>query len=202
MKLEGLYAITDEVLTPDNEVVEKVRRAIQSGVKIIQYRNKNKLDIEVQEVCVQLQNVCRELGALFILDDRLELAMQIEADGIHIGKDDISLVEARKKFDGIIGVSCYGDIERAKEAQLNGASYVAFGSFFTSPTKPHAPVVSMDVLRVAKKELTIPICIIGGINQDNINLFAGYDVDMVSVVSAIFKDDAIETNIARLFMQL
>lgn len=202
MKLEGLYAITDEVLTPDNEVVEKVRRAIQSGVKIIQYRNKSTLDDAVEEVCIKLQEVCHKLGALFILDDRLELAIKIGADGIHIGKDDISLVEARKNFDGIIGVSCYGDIERAKEAQRNGASYVAFGSFFPSPTKPHAPVVPMEILRDAKKEVTIPICIIGGINEDNIDLFRGYGIDMVSVVSAIFKDNAIETNITKLLMKL
>lgn len=193
-KLKGLYVITDEVLTPDENVIKMVEKALESGAKIIQYRNKTKKDEEIKFICKELKSLCFLHNALFIIDDRVELAKEVMADGVHIGKDDISIKEAKDKFNGIIGVSCYGSIKKALEAQDEGASYVAFGSFYHSPTKPHSGIVPLRVLKEAKEALDIPICAIGGISEENIEEIASYNPDMISVVSAVFKDENIEKN--------
>ena len=202
LKLQGLYAITDEILTPDERVVPDVIQALEAGVKIIQYRNKTKSDAEVKEICIALQERCRKYGALFIIDDRPHLAHAIKADGLHIGKDDMPLKDARIIFpDGIIGVSCYGSVKKALEAQEEGADYVAFGSFFSSPTKPHSGIVSMSVIGKAKEALSIPVCVIGGINQENISQIVKEKPDMISVVSGVFDGD-IKRNIANLLEKM
>ena len=196
--LKGLYVITDENLTPDDMVHSYVEDALKVGANIIQYRNKTKSDDEVEEVCRTLQTLCRQYKVPFIIDDRPHLATKIEADGIHIGKDDMPLEEARRIFPkGIIGVSCYGSIRKAREAQEEGADYVAFGSFFPSPTKPHSGVISMNVLQKAKEAVDIPICAIGGISQTNIGQIAATNTDMISVVSAAFEGDT-QQNVSNL----
>lgn len=197
-KLKGLYVITDEVLTPDDNVVTMVSEALKAGADIIQYRNKNKSDDEVETVCRALQTLCREAGVPFIIDDRPHLAAKIHADGLHIGKDDMPLADARAIFkDGIIGVSCYGSVRKAIEAEEAGADYVAFGSFFPSPTKPHSGIVNANVIAKAKAALTIPICAIGGINVTNIHEIAALKPDMICVVSAVFEGN-ITNNIKQL----
>jgi thiamine-phosphate pyrophosphorylase len=201
-KLEGLYAITDEVLTPNDEVVKKALVALEAGVNIIQYRNKSQSDDEVEFVCVALQEICRNFNVPFIIDDRPHLAQKIGADGLHIGKDDTPLSEARAIFtQGIIGVSCYGSVAKAKEAQAEGADYVAFGSFFASPTKPKSGIVSKSVIKKAKAALSIPVCVIGGINLDNVNEVVEENPDMISVVSAIFDGD-IKENVQNLLQKM
>jgi len=196
--LNGLYVITDEYLTPDETVYDYVKEALKAGASIVQYRNKTKSDEEVEEVCRALQELCSQHNVPFIIDDRPHLATKIHADGIHIGKDDMPIQEARKIFPkGIIGVSCYGSIRKAKEAQEEGADYVAFGSFFPSPTKPHSGVISLNVLHKAKESVEIPICAIGGISQTNIGEVAATRTDMISVVSAAFEGD-IQQNISNL----
>ena len=196
--LKGLYVITDEHLTPDETVHAYVEDALNAGASIVQYRNKTKTDDEVEEVCRALQALCTQCNVPFIIDDRPHLATKIHADGIHIGKDDMSLEEARKIFPkGIIGVSCYGSIRKAKEAQSEGADYVAFGSFFASPTKPHSGIISMNVLYKAKDTIDIPVCAIGGISQENIGKIAATDTDMISVVSAAFEGNT-QQNISNL----
>lgn len=198
MLLKGLYAITDEQLTPDDTVLDQVQIALQAGVKIIQYRNKTDADRDVEEICIQLQQLCTTNGATFIIDDRPHLANKIQADGLHIGKNDMNIQEARLIFPhGIIGVSCYGSVRKALEAQAEGASYVAFGSFFHSPTKPYSGIVSMSVLAKAKEALSIPICAIGGINITNIHEISAHSPDMISVVSSVFDGD-IKRNIVQL----
>lgn len=198
MSLKGLYAITDEKLTPDDTVVAQAQTALQAGIKILQYRNKTNSDDEVENICIELQALCKAHNATFIIDDRPHLAKKINADGIHIGKDDMSIQEARVIFPkGIIGVSCYGSVRKALEAQNEGADYVAFGSFFHSPTKPHSGIVSMSVLEKAKEALSIPICAIGGISVTNIHEISAHAPDMISVVSAVFEGD-IKDNIVQL----
>ena len=196
--LKGLYVITDEHLTPDDQVHAYVQEALEAGANIVQYRNKTKSDDEVEEICRALQAMCTQYNVPFIIDDRPHLATKIHADGIHIGKDDMPIQEARKIFPkGIIGVSCYGSIRKAKEAQDEGADYVAFGSFFASPTKPHSGIISMNVLHKAKEAIDLPICAIGGIEQSNIAEIAATQTDMISVVSAVFKGD-VQENVTNL----
>ncbi len=196
--LKGLYVITDENLTPDEMVVSYVEDALKAGANIVQYRNKTKSDDDVEDICRALQALCTQHNVPFIIDDRPHLATKIGADGIHIGKDDMPIYEARKIFPkGIIGVSCYGSIRKAKEAQEEGADYVAFGSFFASPTKPHSGIISMNVLHKAKEAIDIPICAIGGISQTNIGEIAATYTDMISVVSAAFEGNT-QQNVSNL----
>lgn len=186
--LKGLYAITDEHLTPDDTMFSQVEEALSAGVSIIQHRDKTKTDDEVEETCRALQALCRSHNALFIIDDRPHLAQKIKADGLHIGKNDITLAVAKKIFThGIIGVSCYGSVSRAEELEKEGAAYVAFGSFFPSPTKPKSGIISTNVIDKAKTRVDVPICAIGGITKENISEIAKHKPEMISVVSAIFK---------------
>lgn len=198
--LLGLYVLTDATLTPEETMLEQIERVLKSGVKVIQYRDKDATDEEAEKQCLRLQALCDYYEAVFIIDDRLELAHRINADGLHVGEDDVSYEEARALLgaDKIIGVSCYGNIERAQKYATLGADYVAFGSFFPSPTKPHAKVVEPEVLKVAKEKLSVPICAIGGISEENIHLLSRYDIAMYSLISAVYKDDAIEENLQKL----
>ena len=198
----SLYAITDDYLTPDESVVTQVKESLEAGVDILQYRNKIKSDEEVKDICIELQKLCTEYNVPFIIDDRPHLAQEIKADGIHIGKDDMPISQARKIFtDGIIGVSCYGSVRKAKEAQDEGASYVAFGSFFPSPTKPHSGIVSRSVIAKAKAALDIPVCVIGGISHTNIHEIVKEKPDMISLVSTVYEG-CISSNIQNLLKEL
>ncbi len=198
MSLNGIYAITDEILTPTHTILAQVEAALEGGISLLQYRNKTARDEEIETICVHLHHLCRLYNVPFIIDDRPYLAEKIGVEGLHIGKDDIDLRDARTIFTkGFIGVSCYGSIKKALEAQNEGADYVAFGSFFPSPTKPNSGIVSMSVLTKAKEALTIPVCAIGGINIVNIHEIAASNPDMISVVSAVWEGN-IERNIKQL----
>ncbi len=190
MTLKGLYAITDESLTPYEFVDRYVCEAIHGGAKIVQLRDKTLSDEELYPVAKKIKKICKKKGALFVLDDRVVLAKAINADGVHIGGDDASIELAREILGSkkIIGVSCYGDIKRAKEAVKKSADYVAFGSFFVSKTKPHAKVVSQTVLTEAKK-LGVPLCAIGGIEASNAPSLVDAGADMISVINALWSGD-------------
>lgn len=202
--LKGLYVLTDATLTPIETMLEQVERVLKSGVTVIQYRDKYATDEEAEKQCIRLQALCDYYEAVFIIDDRLDIAHRINADGLHVGEDDVSYEEARALLgaDKIIGVSCYGNIERAQKYANLGADYVAFGSFFPSPTKPHAKVVDPEVLKVAKEKLSVPICAIGGINEENIEQLSRYDIAMYSLISAVYKDDGIEENLEKLHAKI
>lgn len=188
--LKGLYGITDTKLTPYDKVLYLVELALKGGMKILQLRDKDSKTEELVDIAKKLKELCHRYNAYFIIDDRLELAKLCDADGLHIGEDDVSLKEAKKALgEKIIGVSCYGFINRAIEAQNLGASYVAFGSFFPSPTKPSSKLVSMDILREAKKRLTIPICAIGGIDEKNCKSLIDSGSDMIAVISNLWNSN-------------
>lgn len=190
MKLRGLYAITDEILTPYGQIDRYLGEAITGGAKIVQLRDKNLSDEELYPIAKKIKKICKKNRVLFVLDDRVVLAKAVNADGVHIGGDDTPIELARKIMGSkkIIGVSCYGDIERAKEAVAKGADYVAFGAFFASKTKPHAEVVSQAVLREAKK-LGVPVCAIGGIEPSNAKELVQSGADMLSVINALWSGD-------------
>eukprot|EP01156_Anaeramoeba_ignava_P018168 Anaeramoba_ignava/a91009_100.p4 GENE.a91009_100~~a91009_100.p4 ORF type:complete len:207 (+),score=14.29 a91009_100:557-1177(+) len=191
-KLKGLYVITDDVLTPKDTMLQQVEKALQGGAKIIQLRDKKNSDEDIEKEVIVLQNLCRSYRALFILNDRVELAMKLQCDGLHVGKSDYHrMKEIRTNFLGYLGVSCYGDIKKAKEMEYLGVDYVAFGSFFASPTKPNAAVVNTNVINEAKNILNIPICAIGGITTKNVSKLIEQKVDMVAVISDIWKSENI-----------
>lgn len=195
-RLQGTYVITDEKLTPHQTVFDQVREALKGGAKIVQYRDK-KSDLKtVKSLALKLQELCFIYEATFILNDYIDIAIELNLDGLHIGKSDHHRFDAiRKDFKGIIGVSCYGDVDKAKEFEIKGADYVAFGSFFTSPTKPESNIVPTKVIKEAKKRLHIPVCVIGGINLSNVDEMIAYNPDMVSIVSDAWNDENIENKI-------
>ena len=193
-KLKGLYVITDDNLTPDKSIYDQVEQSLKGGASIVQLRDKHSSDELVMQKAIKLQELCHSYGALFVLNDKIELAIELGCDGLHIGKSDHErFSEIRESFKGVIGVSCYGDVEMAKEFEKKGADYVAFGSFFTSPTKPNSNIVPLETLRKAKEALNIPVCAIGGINTTNIDSVMEQNPDMVSLISDIWSSEDILT---------
>jgi thiamine-phosphate pyrophosphorylase len=187
--LNGLYALTDSVLTPDETLLEQVEMAIKGGLKILQFREKQRPDEELLSIVKALKKLCKAHQVTFIINDRLELAQKVDADGLHIGQHDLSFTIASKEFPNkILGVSCYGDLDRAAYFQDQGANYVAFGAFFPSPTKPLAIQIPDTLLKSAKKRLSIPICAIGGITLENAAILCQHNVDMLAVISDLWKN--------------
>lgn len=182
--LNGLYGISDEILTPFSTLIYQVQEAIAGGMKIFQFRDKKSVDKDIIEIIQHLMDICAKSGVLFVLNDRTELAINLNVPALHIGKDDGNLQSIRKRFKGILGVSSYGDLKRAQKAQSSGADYVAFGAMFPSRTKPNAPCVGVDILREAREKLCIPICAIGGISKDNIKLLK--NANMCAVISSLW----------------
>ncbi len=192
-KLQGLYVITDDIFTPPQTLLAQVEQTLQGGAKIIQLRDKTSSLQEIKKTALALQQLCKVYDALFVLNDKVELAIELGLSGLHIGKSDHHRVkEIRQKFQGVLGVSCYGDIEFAKEMQDAGVDYVAFGSFFTSPTKPDSNIVPLSTIGIAKRSLEIPVCAIGGLNSENIAELMLYKPDMISLISDIWKSEDIK----------
>lgn len=192
-KLKGLYVISDDLLTPSMTLFKQVKEALEGGAKVVQLRNKKDSDEVIQSTALKLQELCRNYGALFVLNDKIELAIKNNIDGLHIGKSDHDrFEEIRANFKGVLGVSCYGDIAKAKEFETLGADYVAFGSFYSSPTKPDSNVVPLETLKIAKNRLTIPICAIGGINSENLSEVLENRADMIAMISDIWKSEDIK----------
>jgi len=184
----GLYAITDSKLLSPERMVEAVALAIQGGAAMIQYRDKGDDPMRRQWEASDLSNMCRPLGVPLIINDDVELAAQVMAKGVHLGKGDADIASARAKLgaNAIIGVSCYNDLDCAIAAEQAGADYVAFGSFFPSRTKPGAVKAEVELLRQAKQRLSIPVVAIGGINADNGAQLVEAGADMLAVITELF----------------
>lgn len=186
-KLQGLYIISDDSLTPKENLLNDIENVLKSGASIIQLRDKISSDEEVETLVKNIEELCKKYNAIFVLNDRVELAIKLECQGLHIGKSDYDRIDfIREHFKGIIGVSCYDNVEFAKSMQDKNMDYVAFGSFFTSPTKPNSNVVSKQVLYEAKKLLDIPVCAIGGITNENANELLDSYTDMLAVINDIW----------------
>ncbi|RXJ90862.1 thiamine phosphate synthase [Arcobacter sp. CECT 8983] len=193
INLNGLYVISDDILTPKETILIQVKEALEGGATIVQLRDKTSSDEEIEKLVLDLQELCRKYKALFVLNDRVELAIKLQCDGLHVGRSDHHRVEEiRKEYKGILGISCYGNLQLAKEMQDKGADYVAFGSFFPSLTKPNAAVVNKEVIKNAKKELNIPVCVIGGITSKNANILINEGANMLAVISDIWKSKNIK----------
>ena len=178
MRLRGLYAITPE----GPGVVEKVRQALEGGIALLQYRNKSAHLSEAKELAA----LARRYHVPLIVNDDVALALEIGAQGVHLGRDDGDLAKARKEMKGkILGASCYDDLEAARAAVRAGADYVAFGSVFHSPTKPHALRASLALFK-EKNSLKVPLVAIGGITLENAGEALSAGADMVAVISDLF----------------
>lgn len=191
--IRGLYAITPECSDTDR-LIALTQAALAGGAAVVQYRNKLLPPARQEEQALALLRLCRERARPFIVNDDIDLAKAIDADGVHVGKDDALLSEARAKLgpDKIIGVSCYNQFELARSACEQGADYVAFGSMFPSATKPDACAASLELLTRARRELACPIVAIGGITAANAASLVHAGAHAVAVISDLFDAPSID----------
>lgn len=182
--MRGLYAITPD-LADTAALLGKVERALKAGVALLQYRNKiiskDKRLLQARE----LAPLARGYGVPLIVNDDVEIALSVGANGVHLGKDDGDLAAARAKLSGkILGASCYADLDSAKAAIRAGANYVAFGSVFPSPTKPDAVRAPLSLFQ---SNLGVPLCAIGGITLRNAPQLIAAGADLLAVISDLFE---------------
>lgn len=184
-RLRGLYAVTPD--DPDTgRLAEQVEAAVRGGATAVQYRNKTADPALRERQARALVEVCRAHGALLFVNDHAALAREVGAHGVHVGEDDGDLAAVRATVGaGLVGVSCYNELERAQRAAAAGADYVAFGSFFASPVKPNARRAGLDLVAAARP-LGLPLVAIGGITHDNAPALVAAGVDALAVISAVF----------------
>lgn len=182
-KLRGLYVIADSSL---RQIQNKVEQALQGGARLVQIRDKRpQPDVAAVKAIAEL---CRQHYVPLLINDSIELALEVGADGVHLGQTDTSLAEARQRLgdNAIIGITCHDQIPLAKQAEAGGADYVAFGRFFPSQSKPEAPPADIQILQQAKRQLHIPVVAIGGITPDNGASLIQAGADMLAVIHGVF----------------
>jgi thiamine-phosphate pyrophosphorylase len=190
MKLRGLYAITDSELLK-GKLLPYVEAALKGGATLLQYRDKSTDDARRLREAETLRELCNRYGAALIINDDAELAARLGV-GLHLGQTDGSLSVARALLGrkAIIGGTCHAQLELAEAAAGEGASYVAFGRFFNSNTKPGAPAASLELLAAAKAKVNLPIVAIGGVTLDNAPALIAHGASMVAVVHGLFAADS------------
>jgi thiamine-phosphate pyrophosphorylase len=187
MMIKGLYAITPDC-ADTALLLGQANAAILGGARILQYRNKTTDNALRFEQASALNALCHVRETIFIVNDDIDLAIRVNADGVHLGARDATITSARTMLgsDKIVGVSCYDDLDRAHDAAARGANYIVFGSFFVSPTKPGAARPSLDLLRRARQQLSLPLVAIGGIDLQSARSVIAAGADAVAVISALF----------------
>jgi thiamine-phosphate pyrophosphorylase len=194
MFLSGLCFITDrKACNLSSE--EMVLRALRAGVKWVQYREKEKSRREIYEESVKIKKLTEEFNGVLIVNDHTDIAYAVDAEGVHLGEDDLPVKEARKILgkDKIIGLSTHS-LEQAKDAEKEGADYIGLGPVFHTLTKDAGSPRGIDILKDVKKQVNIPVVAIGGINFSNIKSVLETGVDAVAVASAILNGE-IEKNV-------
>lgn len=186
MKLAGLYGITDNKLLAEGRLLPYVEAALQGGMQVLQYRDKSQDTARRYQEASALKALCQQYQAQLIINDDVLLAKEL-AVGVHLGQEDGSIAKARELLgqNAIIGATCHGSLTLAQQAKKEGASYLAFGRFFPSKTKPDAKPANINVLQQAKA-LGLPICAIGGITLDNTPLLIKEGVNLIAVVNELF----------------
>jgi thiamine-phosphate pyrophosphorylase len=188
-ELKGLYVITDKKLISRDRFVSTVEKAIKGGANIVQLREKDTPHEEICSIGKSVLQLTRDYGIPLIINDSPELAKEIGAEGVHLGEYDKSIEHARSVLGtgAIIGVSCYGQLERGIHAERGGADYVVFGTPYYTPTKPDRTPTSFDVIKEAKRLITsIPIFAIGGITPQNAEDVLETGVDGIAVITSVF----------------
>lgn len=201
-RLEGLYAITPD-WADTAHLITVTEAILRGGCRLLQYRNKTASPCHRDEQAVALRGLTRRYGASLIVNDDVGLALACEADGAHLGGDDGDLVEARRRLgpDRLLGASCYQDLDLVAAAAQAGVDYVAFGSFFASPTKPLARRAEPALIAAAKERFGLPVCCIGGITPDQAPGLVEAGADLLAVISAVYNS-ADPERASRDFMQL
>lgn len=194
-----LYAVTDRSWTENQTLYEQLEDALIGGVTCVQLREKNLSEEDFIQEAVEIRELCRKYNVPLIINDNLNVAIKSNADGIHVGQEDVSAAEIRKLVGDnfIIGVTAK-TIEQAKKAENDGADYIGVGAVFPSPTKTNAIRITNEQLNEICSSVSIPAVAIGGISLDNITELSGCKMSGVAVVSAIFAADDIKTTVQEL----
>jgi len=190
-EIKGLYAITDTANLSSEIMLTRTEEILRAGANLLQYRNKQADENTRIAEAEQLRELCRQYSVPLIINDDIALAVQTGADGVHLGKADSTIADARERLGdkAMIGCSCYNDLDRAQQASTSGADYIAFGAFFPSPTKPEAAQATPDIIQTAKQKFDLPVVAIGGITPENGQALIDAGADMLAVISGIYASD-------------
>lgn len=182
-----LYAVTDRSWLGDSSLYDQVESAIEGGATFIQLREKNLDEADFLSEAKEIQKLCREYKVPFVINDNVEIAAQIDADGVHVGQSDMEAGDVRKRLgpDKIIGVSAQ-TVEQALKAQERGADYLGVGAVFPTGSKADATEVSHQTLKEICEAVDIPVIAIGGITKENVSELKGSGICGIAVISAIF----------------
>ncbi len=200
--MKGLYLVT-----PDWDDTHKLLNVSEAGLRggaaLLQYRHKTASAQLRREQAAQLQALCRRYGRPFIINDFVELCIELDADGIHVGGTDTSVAEVRAAVgpSKIVGASCYGNLQLARDAHAAGASYVAFGGFYPSRVKKYEVSTPPEIVAQAKAEIPVPNVVIGGMTHENAKPLVAHGTDMVAAISSVYMVDDPEAA-ARAFADL
>ncbi|WP_407309241.1 thiamine phosphate synthase [Desulfosporosinus sp. SB140] len=187
----SLYLVTDRIQLGKRDLAHSVELAIQGGVTLVQLREKSISTREFLEIAYQVKEITSRYKIPLFINDRLDIALAVDADGLHIGQDDLPLTKAKELFPNkLIGVSA-SNLAEALLAAEQGADYLGVGAMYSTSTKSDAKLVSLDELELIKKSVSIPVVAIGGINQQNVQQIMDTRIDGVAIVSAILAQDDI-----------
>ena len=181
-----LYLVTDRGLMSSDTIEQSVEQAIQGGCPLVQLREKKASSRDFHEIAQKVRKITSERNVPLIINDRVDIALAVDADGVHVGQSDLPADVVRRIIgpDRIVGVSA-GNLSEALAAKKAGADYLGVGAMFATGTKSDAKITSMEELRRIRKAVSLPIVVIGGINRETVSCFQGMDIDGLAVVSAI-----------------
>lgn len=201
--MKGLYLVT-----PDWDDTAKLLAATEAGLRggasLVQYRHKTADAALRKEQASALRDLCKRYGKPFIINDHVDLCIELNADGIHVGGTDLDVAKVRAMVGPqcIVGASCYGSLDLARAAHEAGASYVAFGGFYPSRVKKYEVTTQPSIIAASKAAIALPVVVIGGMTQENSRPLIEQGADMVAVISSVFMSDdpeAVARNFSRLF---
>ena len=200
--MKGLYLVTPDWEHTDR-LIAITEQALDAGAAIVQYRHKTASEALRREQASALLALCRRHAVPFIINDHLSLCEQLDADGLHVGGTDSPVADMRAALGTgkIIGASCYGDLQLARDAASAGASYVAFGGFYPSLVKKYDVTTPANIVSRAKRELSLPVCVIGGMTPENSGPLVEEGADMVAAISSVYQSDT-PTEATTAFVQL
>ena len=194
-RISGVYIIIDGQNLAGRSEVEATRQVIQGGARVVQLRDKLRSKRDIIDVAHELRQMCAEANVLFIMNDQIDVAVAVDADGVHLGVNDLPVPLAREmmSLDKIIGCTVR-TVDQAFKAQEEGVDYIGVGSMYSSPTKPDAEVVGPERLQEIRGKVSIPIVAIGGINKTNVDTVVEAGADSVAVISAVLNTENLPTS--------
>jgi thiamine-phosphate pyrophosphorylase len=202
-RMLGLYVILDRQFVVGRDELDIAGQIIEGGARVIQLRDKQSKKGELLLVARKLKELCSQADVIFIINDYLDLAIAVDADGLHVGQEDLPLPIIRRELpiDKLVGCSVT-TLSQAKNAQAEGADYIAVGSIFPTATKEGVTVVGVDMLKELKQTVSTPLVAIGGINQNNIGEVVSAGADAVAVISAALSEKDVKEAVQKLIAKM